>query len=236
MSREDFHLSDSSDQELRSYRPLSGLALAAAAVGLLSAAALIAAPLWLIPIVGIILSVAALQSSSLRSGAAGGKPAALLGLMLATFFLTLAVGRVAYLRQQIHREARFAAERWLELVRQGELEAAHQATLPPYRRQISPYGLRTVYESTDELQQGRDQLFEEPPARHVVHRGLSAQWEFVRSAEQSAEQQSWYVVLHYSISGDDEPPVLARVVLRRFDAGKGEPASWQVISFAEAQG
>jgi hypothetical protein len=235
VSSSSFHLSDSTDVEVRQYRPLSVLALLSLLVGAVSGVALLAAPLWLVPILGVVLAVAALQSAAVRQRAAGGRSLAIAGLLLSTLFLSLAVGRSVSYRQQIYREGRQVAGRWMQRVAQGELEIAHQATLPPYRRQISAFGLQRAYQANPELMEQKEEFFDQPIVAMLVQSGRSAKWQFLQSVQQTVDGRSCYVVLRYVISGSQTEPLEAEVLLQRYDAWQDDPASWQVMGLAPAE-
>src|SRR5690554_5293853 len=136
MTDTEFHLSDSADHEVAQYRPLSSLAVASVAAAVLSPLALAAVGFWLVPVVGILLAVAALMSSSLRQGISAGRNWAVVGLVGSSLFLSIAASQYFYYRHLVYREARYFADGWLRLVKQGKTKIAHQATLPNFRRQV----------------------------------------------------------------------------------------------------
>lgn len=233
---DEFHLSAPSDAQLNDYQPLSILAVISLAVGVLSAMALLATPLWLVPMVGIAASAAALQSSALRSGTHRGRRLAAVGLALSLFFLSLSAARTLYYRHQIYADARRVADAWLVWVRQGQLEVAHQATLPPYRRQISAHGLRRYYDANEDLQNMLDEFFGQPETEQLVQAGDAAHYQFHSNVQQISDGQARYITLRYQVvvDGQSADPSLAEMQLKRFDAAKDKPVEWQVLGFAVA--
>lgn len=99
------------------YRPVSRLAVAAAGLGICSAAALLHPLCWVLPLVAIGLAVAAFADIR-RTGRAGGL-AALAGLALACGFGAQAVTQAGVERLLAGRRAQAAARLWLDAVRAG---------------------------------------------------------------------------------------------------------------------
>jgi hypothetical protein len=87
--------------------------------------------MWLVPAIGIVLSLAAWRSVS-GGGAERrfrGRRLALVGLALSVFFLAYAPVRQVSRQQRLYAEAERVSREWLTLVCQGQLREAHQLRL-----------------------------------------------------------------------------------------------------------
>ena len=107
----------SAEPDPADYRPVSRMAVAAAGLGICSAAALLHPLCWAVPVAAAALAVAALADVR-RSGRAGGI-AALAGLALACGFGAQAVTQALTARLLTERRAVSAARVWLDAVRAG---------------------------------------------------------------------------------------------------------------------
>lgn len=116
--------------ELPGYRPVSVLAVAAAVVGVCSAAALVAPVLWMVPLVGVGLSLAALADVGGPAGGKAGRAAALVGLALSLGFGAQAAATAAGTHWLTSRRAEAAARYWLETVCDGRLDDARSMANP----------------------------------------------------------------------------------------------------------
>ncbi len=112
------------------YRPVSPLAVAALAAGACSALALVSPICWVLPIIAIVLSCAALLDVHREGARKAGGAAALVGLALATGFGAQALADAAVGRWLVERRAAAAASLWLEAVRAGRLADAAGMTGP----------------------------------------------------------------------------------------------------------
>lgn len=116
--------------ELPGYRPVSVLAVAAAVVGVCSAAALVAPVLWMVPLVGVGLALAALADVAGPAGGKAGRAAALAGLALSLGFGAQAATTAAGTHWLTCRRAEAAARYWLEAVCDGRLTDARTMANP----------------------------------------------------------------------------------------------------------
>ena len=134
--------------EFGDYQAISALAVASLLAGAASATALIGVPLWIVPLVGILLSCLALMRIGRSAGTLIGRPLALAGLGLAVCFGTAAI--VAYFNSQrlVARKAQHVASQWFQALAHGEPEVAHQwARAPTNRARLVDVGrLKSYYE------------------------------------------------------------------------------------------
>lgn len=107
--------------EVGEYRPVSGLAVAAAAIGCLSALTIFSPLFWFIPLFGLIVSVAALRILSQPGHVKVGRFAALAGLALSIGFGCQAAATRFTAGRIMSARATLAASAWLEAVREDRL-------------------------------------------------------------------------------------------------------------------
>jgi len=167
--------------KLQTYRAISPWAPLALLLGLASPLALVHPLLWLVPLAGVWVAWMGFKQISSDSGYAG-RPALLGALALALLFGSMAPARYLTRHWMISREANRLAVQWIGMIRQGDLQQAHQWTLPPTERAGPEASLQLFYESSasslaglnrlqshQDLQRFREALAE-GDARVVTHR------------------------------------------------------------------
>lgn len=131
-----FHTDDL--EETTEYRSLSVLALLGLLFGLASPLCFGAPLLLAVPIVGVAISILALQRIAASNGALAGRWAAITGL-----FLCVAIGIAPFARQYVIRSYReqqakdFAVD-WLKLLVEGKSEEAFRLTIDSTRGPAPP--------------------------------------------------------------------------------------------------
>lgn len=120
-----------------SYRSISGLAVAAAAAGVLSAGCLVSPALWIVPLVAIALAVAALRAIGREGSVKVGRIPALLGLALAVGFGMQSVSYRAVEEWVVRARAVTAASEFVRAARESRFTDARDmcgpTALPPVR-------------------------------------------------------------------------------------------------------
>lgn len=106
------------------YRPVSPLAVAAAAVGVVSALALASPVFWVLPLIGIGIAVAALRDVDRAGAQKAGRLLALAGLALSIGFGAQAVAAKLTVRSIAAGRAEAAATLWLATIRADRLDDA----------------------------------------------------------------------------------------------------------------
>lgn len=106
------------------YRPVSATAVAAAALGMASVLALVSPVLWVLPLVGVAVSLAALADVGRPGAAKAGRLAALAGLGLALGFGAQAVATAAATEWLARGRAEAAVRLWIDTVTSGRLDDA----------------------------------------------------------------------------------------------------------------
>ena len=221
--------------ELRDYRPVSRLAPITAILGIASASALIHPLLWVIPLLATVVGIVALRQFTTNPQLIGRK-AVLFGLILALFIGSYAPARTLTRRSMLSHESRRIATDWLELVRQGRLEEAHQWTLTLRDRQPTDVLLKKYYESSGAALKQLDDFFNREiiqQFRTVAHAG---EIRFQRRGIVAHEREADYVTHYFEASQDvnglsERVPVLA--VLRRSLDPQTKAAYWVVENLGE---
>lgn len=113
--------SDLGDDRTGDYRSISGLAVAAAVVGVLSAASLLGPALWIVPLVGVALAVAALREIGRRGSVKVGVVPAVVGLALAVGFGAQAVSQHVAREWIVEWRADAAASEFARAIAEGRL-------------------------------------------------------------------------------------------------------------------
>ena len=115
---------DGDGDTVAGYRPVSVIAVNAAAIGLASALALVSPALWVLPLVGAAVSLAALVDVGRREAPKAGRLAALAGLGLSLGFGAQAVATASTAEWLARGRAEAAVRFWLDAIEAGRLDDA----------------------------------------------------------------------------------------------------------------
>ena len=119
------------------YRPVSGMAVAAAVFGVLSLAAAIHPSFFILPVLGVVFAVVAIRDLWRADSIRIGRLAALTGLALSLFFGCLGLTRSLTTTWIANRRAEKVAARWVDAILDGRILEAH-AMLMPFQRLNAP--------------------------------------------------------------------------------------------------
>jgi hypothetical protein len=216
------------EKPLAEYRSVSGLAVAAALLGLVSAVVLVNPLLAPVPVAGLIAALVALRAIGNSGGQLVGRLPALVGLCLATFFLGW--GLTAHLARQslLEKRAKQAADGWLELLQNGKVEQAHQFRLSPASRLSSSEALAEHYKNNKEAAEDLQVFKTGSGVRDLMTFGADAEVQFEGLASALKDGFSDILVLKYSYarpSGERQPMWVH--VSRRHDEATKRP-EWEV--------
>jgi hypothetical protein len=169
----DVHITDSQDAELSEYRPLSGLAVAALAFGLLAATSLIDPLLWALPAVGTVLGLLAIRRIKKQWPALSGRGMAWLGLVLSLVFLVAGPTQWLAYRWQVRAEARRFSEMYFRVLTNRHPERAFQLALPPPQRQSlkDDDQLWSFYRNNQKMRLGLENFVKAPVVRTLLALG-----------------------------------------------------------------
>jgi hypothetical protein len=124
--------SDLSDDEpaVDGYRPVSGMAVAALVMGVLSIAAVFHSGFWPLPVLGAVFAAVSLRQLSQPDSLAIGRTAASIGLGLSLFLAALAPVESMTRTWIKNRRAEHVATRWADAVLGGKILDAHSLIMP----------------------------------------------------------------------------------------------------------
>jgi hypothetical protein len=112
------------------YRPVSRLAVAAAVAGVVASLAITTPLLWILPLVGVAIAVAALADVARPGAEKDGRAAALVGLALSVGFGMQAVTMSLVSRWIMESRTKATARVWLDALRENRLTDAEGMMAP----------------------------------------------------------------------------------------------------------
>jgi hypothetical protein len=213
------------------YRAISPLAIAASALGAVSAMALVHPFFWFLPVVAVVVSVMALRTIARNPDSLVGRKAALMGLAAAVFFGIWAPTSLALQRAVIPRNARSFAEYWLELVREGRVHEAHQWSVPAEYRVPEDVDLKQFYDSDTDAKGDLDVFLEDDVLRVLVRAGRAARPRFVRTVVFVGNEARSRTTLDFEVATNDQTvsPFDVRTVIERTRAAEDGSVQWRMV-------
>jgi len=216
------------ERPLAEYRSVSGMAVAAAGLGIVSAIVLLNPLLAPVPIAALACAIAALYTIANSGGQLVGRIPAVIGLCLATFFLGW--GFTAHLARQsfLERRAKEAADGWLDLLQNGKAEQAHQFRQSAASRHSSPEALAQHYKNNPEAAEDLKAFMSSPGVRDLMTFGADADVRFEGLASALHEGFTDMLTLRYSyarLAGERQPIWVH--LSRRYDETTKRP-EWQI--------
>ena len=220
---------DAADEEVARYHAVSSLAVAGLLAGLLSPLAMLAAVLWLVPLVAVILSGLALRRIAARRPDLAGRPAALAGLLLGTAFLVAAPVDDLVYRYFFRQQARQFAEIWIDAVRHGEVYKANHLMLDPKHRWPLENNLANFYRQNETARRRLKQFVNEPAMRTLFALGPAAEIRFYETANEGPD----FAELTYAVTYADErkqpKTFFITLHMQRFVDTGSRRASWILV-------
>lgn len=219
--------------EVESYRPMTGWAVVAAVLGVLSPLALFAPFLWVLPFGGVLASVAALRAISAVVPPMLGRRGALAGLALSLVFGVAGPVDWASYRWQIRREATQFAMQWFEMLRNREPHKAFQLRLAAETRSPLDDSLWQVYYQGSDLWQMLEDFLADKTIRTLMALGDSATIRYYDTEAQEGQRQSDILDQSFAVTyAGQEGPTTFFVALRmeRSRPKDSDRSYWRVIS------
>lgn len=200
--------SSSEPEDLAGYRPVSRAAVAALLLALLSIAALVSPLMLWAPLASLLLGGRALWSIRRSRGELVGRKLAVLALLVAGLFGAWGATRSIVRPQWVIAQARAHTWRWLQLVRAGELQSAHQLHLPQDDRVAPGSSLPQHYKSNSEQQTDFASFFDSHPLHEIVALGRRGELEFVANLslrpEHSTQGRVEVILQEYRIDYEEQ--------------------------------
>jgi hypothetical protein len=214
------------------YHAVSGLALVGLLLGLGSAAVVVSAYLWMIPVAGIVVSVLALQRIAQEKPVLIGRKAALVGLFLSVMFLVEDVTDCWGVHPwMLHREARQFGLAWFEQLKQNQPQKAHQLTQSPSRRQKFGEKLWDYYTANYVSYSELKDYVARPLIRTLLALGPKAEVRYYATQDEYEQYDSTYVEQIYAVTcreGPSPATFFVSLTLQRSTQNRGRESGWQV--------
>jgi hypothetical protein len=209
------------------YRAVSRAALAALALGIASAAALISPILVVVPLAAVVAGLVALRTIQAGGGLVVGRWLATAGICLALLLGSWGVVRHFSRQMALADQAIRLADGWLELVRRGQREAAHQLTLRAGERMSSLAAAEEYYRTNIQASDSLARYFESEPLKSFVTAGPEVQFRLDSVAQQVQHTHDDEIALKYTFDGPDGRRPMWIVVVREVDEKTGR-AAWDI--------
>jgi hypothetical protein len=228
-----------SDAELARYQALSAQAVLGLAFGLLGALAVLDPLAWILPPVGLVLSLLALRRIARDAPTLGGRKLALTGLLLSILFSAAAPAEWFTYRWLVRREACQFADHWFEFLRDGQADKAYLLTLDPGFRPRMDDSLAWYFRDNPSSVSDVDRYRARPVVKKLLALGPRAEARYERTENQERHWDRDLVELVYTV--DDTGPgarlpfsVFLQLQRLRF-AGAGR-AGWHLFRAGETAG
>jgi hypothetical protein len=172
-----FH-AEQPDLDVVGYRPVSKLAVAALLFGLAAASALAHPLLWCVPLLGVVLAIAALVRLKRAEVPMIGRKAAIVGLVLSILFGAIAPVHSATVNYWLLARAQRLADEWFARIQTGRVQEAYDLMLhstggkhppPP-----GPHG-----DATNDVHTELETFAERQPEAKLLKMGAAAKPQFL---------------------------------------------------------
>jgi hypothetical protein len=197
-------LSEQLESEQRAYQSVSRFAVLAALLGIGSSVAFLDRLLWLVPVMGALLSWVALRKIANAEGALIGRKLALVGLALSILFGAAAPTRwIIYQRSMFH-SADQTAKKWFDALAHNEPARAHQLRLRAHRRlgDDDAESLWAFYRN-DKMSRGQLRAYVAlPSVRALLELGEDAEVRYVRCNRLDVTRYNELASLTYAVTYD----------------------------------
>ena len=227
-----FH--DEADPQLVEYRAVSVAAVLGLLLGLSAPLAMLAPLLWVIPAIGIAVSLWALRSIAASDGALAGRAIALAGLALSIIFGAAAASAIASEAWWLRREAQPVAAHWFALLRDDQPQQAQQLILPPAQRQPAGADLWDYYRNATDARESLERFVADPLVHALLALGPKAEVRYYGTQGHGAYDDKQQVSQYYAITypeNDRRHTFFARLVLERSLDPTTGAARWQVAGY-----
>ncbi len=237
--RDSPHLTDHDDGTVDEYRAISGWAIAALILGLLSPLALVEVWLSLIPVVGIVVAVVALARIAWLAPALTGRKATLAGLFLAVLCASATVADQWVFWRSIDHEARQFAKAWFGFLAEDEPLKAHQLSLPPSHRQPLNERLPDYYEEGEPWHEELEGYLVQPVVQKLLELGGRARVQYHATEASGRDARTVGVRQLFAVTYDDAgrgaTTFLVRLAMQRLPLEGGQ-AAWRLVDVTEKTG
>ena len=213
------------EADLQGYGAVSPLAVGALLLGLASFLAMSSLLLLVVPVLAVLIALFALRQIATSDGAFIGRTPAVIGLAAALLFASIAIATVVSRNHMLQSQAKAFGDAWVELVREGDLDRAHQLHLPSDGRQLPGTSLARFYNISETARDLRDAFFREALARQIIDLDpqVKLQSEVVES---TVLDELEHIAIRYRAASGNEPIDFMLVVEREQTDNGG---IWRVV-------
>lgn len=243
IDQHDQKFSSIESEDLAHYRTISKKAIGAVLFGILSATSLINPLMVWTSMLAVTLAIGALRTIRESRGEVFGRKAAIIGLILALIFGFWAPTAYVMRQQFIFAQAKEHSRRWLDMLRRGELQQAHQLMRPQSERQLPTQNLADYYRENAGAKEDLQLRFDASPIKEIIAIGIDGIPRFVRNVGIRLESRSAgtieIVVQQYAIDYfvNGQPRVLDFAIeLERQYIRKSGETRWYVRDALELSG
>ena len=187
--------------------------------------------LWLLPVLGVLLSAVGLYRVAASQGEMIGRRAAVIGLWLSVVWLAAGPTDWASYRWALRREARQFAQYWFQFLAENRPREAHQLTQLPKRRAPLDDHLAQRYQEGTRWAEQLQNFVTDRLVSTLLQHGTSAQVEYVDSPLVQHQERYDLVTLRYAVRYPDGPQqqtAYAVLYLHRVYLDDGRRANWQI--------
>jgi hypothetical protein len=245
---------DSELGDVVEHRPVSKLAVVAVVLAIISPLAIATRVMWLVPLLGLIVSLLALWSVRRSERRPYGRKAAVISLLVTLFVLGCAPTRYLIQRRLVMQQSRQHAETWFQIALHGNLPRAHQLTKEFGERLPRGTDLEMAYaaDSADRsvtdpraavlmpsLRQTMDSMFKQPPISEILAAGPKAKPRYVRTTQFGDESATGLTTvkmrydIEYEEDGVSHVIPIEMVLERQIEFGRGIVV-WRVANLHAA--
>lgn len=214
------------------YRSVSLRAVFGLVAGVVSAAALLAIELLIVPMFAVAANIWALRRIAYYAPSLGGRWLAQLGLGLSLAFAVAAVANWATFREGIRIQGRQVAQAWFGYLLAGQPHKAHQLTLVPSERQPLDENLWDVYRRFPERRTALQAFLDDPLIATLIALGPDATVRYYGTEKLRSQTGQHLLNDIYAVTYEDEGRqrtfFVAMTLLRAETPDTGE-VQWRVL-------
>jgi len=223
---------ETSDLRSEEYRSVSGWAVAALLLGLLSAAAIVGPILWLIPAAGLVTAVVAMRKIKTAQGQKTGWYLALLGLLLSIFFAAAGPARTMSRNLWLQTRGERFARGFVDLLRNNQPLKALELTKPGPRKPLPANPLESL-EKNPEAKKSYDRFLDNELVKALLEWGQNARLEEFSPRFLDSDERHDYVAVHYRIASGEKTPVSGDLYLERTVESLTGTEQWRLLPLAD---
>ena len=173
--------SSQSGAEVAEYGEVSRLAVIAVVSAVFSLGTLFWTPFLLVSMVGLVLALVALLVIRMSSLRLVGERLVTIALALTSFSSAFGIVRNVAHDQLLYSEARVQSERWMNLIRDGELNEAFQVRIPKVARRREEQSWEDYYAGNQTARDGREEFYRTSPFKELKEHGRRGQLRFIEN-------------------------------------------------------